>query len=83
MDDPLPSWNEGQTKQALVQFIKDTTTPESKDYITPADRIAVFDQDGTLWVEQPIYTQFFFAIDTVRSLISKNLNGKTKSPIRL
>lgn len=80
IDDPLPSWNEGQTKQALVQFINDTTTPGSKDYINLEDRIAVFDQDGTLWVEQPIYTQFFFAIDTIKSLASKNPEWKYKEP---
>lgn len=79
-EDPLPSWNEGQAKQAIVQFIKDTITPGSKDYINPEDRIAVFDQDGTLWVEQPIYTQFLFAIDTIQSLASKNPEWKYQEP---
>lgn len=79
-EDPLPSWNEGQSKQAIIQFINDTTTTGSQDYITSEDRIAVFDQDGTLWVEQPIYTQFFFAIDTIKDLASKNPEWKNKQP---
>lgn len=77
---PLPSWNEGQSKQAIIQFINDTTTLGSKDYIAPEERIAVFDQDGTLWVEQPIYTQFFFAIDTIQDLASKNPAWKNEEP---
>lgn len=65
--DPLPSWNEGPTKQAILQFIKETTLPESEDYLAPEERIATFDQDGTLWVEQPLYTQFVFAIEMAKS----------------
>lgn len=80
VEDPLPSWNEGQSKQTIIQFINNTTTVGSKDYITPEDRIAVFDQDGTLWIEQPIYTQFFFAIDTIKDLASKNPEWKNKQP---
>lgn len=79
-EDPLPSWNDGQAKQAIVQFINDTTISGSKDYISPENRIAVFDQDGTLWVEQPIYTQFLFAIDAIKDLASKNPEWKTKEP---
>jgi phosphoglycolate phosphatase-like HAD superfamily hydrolase len=80
--DLLPSWNEGHAKEAIVQFIADTTAEQSKDYIKPEDRIAVFDQDGTLWVEQPIYTQFFFAIDTIKSLASKNPEWKQEEPYK-
>lgn len=80
--DPLPSWNEGQPKKAIMQFINETTSPGSKDYRAPKDRIAVFDQDGTLWVEQPIYTQFFFAIDTIQELAKKNPSWKNKEPFQ-
>lgn len=80
--DPLPSWNEGQSKHAIIQFIQDTTTPGSKDFIVPKDRIAVFDQDGTLWVEQPIYTQFFFAIDTIKDLSVNKPEWKTQQPYK-
>jgi phosphoglycolate phosphatase-like HAD superfamily hydrolase len=80
VDDPLPSWNEGQSKHAILQFINDTTTPGSKDYVSLEDRIAVFDQDGTLWVEQPLYTQFFFAIDAIKDLVSKNPEWKSREP---
>lgn len=80
--DPLPSWNDGKTKQAILQFINETTTPASRDFIPPQDRIAVFDQDGTLWVEQPIYTQFVFAIDRVRSLAAAHPEWKDTEPYK-
>lgn len=80
VDDPLPSWNEGQSKHAILQFINDTTIPGNKDYVSLEDRIAVFDQDGTLWVEQPLYTQFLFAIDAIKDLASKNPEWKTQEP---
>jgi len=79
-EDPLPSWNDRQTKQAIVQFINDTTTAGNKDYIIPEDRIAVFDQDGTLWVEQPLYAQFIFAMDTVKSNALKHPEWKHQQP---
>lgn len=80
VEDPLPSWNEGRSKQAILQFINDTTTPGSRDFIPLDDRIAVFDQDGTLWVEQPLYTQFFFAIDAIKDLASKNPEWEKSEP---
>lgn len=64
----LPSWNEGRAKQAILQFVQDTTTPSHRDYIAPDDRVAVFDQDGTLWVEQPVYTQLAFAREAAKTL---------------
>lgn len=76
--DPLPSWNEGPAKQAIIQFVQDTTTPGSPDCVKLENRIAVFDQDGTLWVEQPIYTQFFFAIDAIRELAAKDPGVKAQ-----
>ncbi|WP_068111464.1 HAD family hydrolase [Tropicimonas marinistellae] len=66
--DPLPSWNAGETKSAIISFVETVTDPASGDYVTPADRIAVFDNDGTLWAEQPAYFQLFFAIDQVAKM---------------
>lgn len=51
--DPLPSWNDGKARQSIVTFVKKVTTPDSPDYVQPAERIATFDNDGTLWAEQP------------------------------
>lgn len=79
---PLSSWNEGKAKQAIIQFVEGTTTKGSKDYIPPEDRIAVFDQDGTLWVEQPIYTQFFFAIDTIKTLAAAHPEWNSTEPFQ-
>jgi phosphoserine phosphatase len=62
---PLPSWNDGPAKQAILDFIRVTTDPSSKDFVPLEERIATFDQDGTLWVEQPIYTQVIFCLDRV------------------
>jgi phosphoglycolate phosphatase-like HAD superfamily hydrolase len=64
--DPLPSWNEGAAKNRILQFIKGTTEKGGPHYIKPEERIATFDQDGTLWVEQPLYTQLFFALENLK-----------------
>ncbi|NJD32469.1 MAG: haloacid dehalogenase-like hydrolase [Gammaproteobacteria bacterium] len=66
--DPLPSWNDGAARKAIVEFVKGTTTPGSPGFVPPADRIATFDQDGTLWVEQPMYAQVMFCLDRVPAL---------------
>ena len=66
--DPLPSWNAGDTKSAIIGFVEAVTDPTSEDYVTPADRIAVFDNDGTLWAEQPVYFQIAFAVDMVKKM---------------
>ena len=63
--DPLPSWNEGAAKKAIVEFVQTTTTPGSPNFVPPAERIATFDQDGTLWVEHPIYAQVMYCLDHV------------------
>ena len=60
--DPLPSWNEGATKQAILDFVQQVTDEQSEDYVAVPDRIAVFDNDGNLWSEQPAYFQLFFAM---------------------
>jgi phosphoglycolate phosphatase-like HAD superfamily hydrolase len=67
--DPLPSWNEGPARQAVVQFVRMTTTPESPKFVPETDRIATFDQDGTLWVSHPMYTQVVYCLDRVRVVV--------------
>ena len=66
--DPLPSWNEGKSKQSIMDFVRRVTTVGSPDFVAPAERIATFDNDGTLWAEQPLYFQIFFGIDRVKEL---------------
>ena len=68
----LPSWNEGKAKDAIVNFVQAVTDRNSKDYVAPDDRIAVFDNDGTLWSEQPLYFQFLFMIDQVKAAAPKH-----------
>ena len=67
--DPLPSWNDGPAKQAIVSFVKDTTTQGSPKFVPPAERIATFDQDGTLWVEHPMYSQVMYILESVPALV--------------
>jgi phosphoserine phosphatase len=67
-DDPLPSWNEGPAKASIFKFVRTTTDPASADYVRPEDRIATFDNDGTLWSEQPHYFQFAFALDQIKAM---------------
>jgi phosphoglycolate phosphatase-like HAD superfamily hydrolase len=78
--DPLPSWNDGPAKQAIVSFVERTTTAGSPDYVVPAERIAVFDNDGTLWAEQPLYFQANFSFDRVKALAPKHPEWKTQEP---
>jgi phosphoglycolate phosphatase-like HAD superfamily hydrolase len=70
--DPLPSWNEGAAKQAIVAFVEATTTEGGADFVPVAERIATFDQDGTLWVEQPIYSQGVYMLEQVPGLVKAN-----------
>jgi phosphoglycolate phosphatase-like HAD superfamily hydrolase len=67
--DPLPSWNDGIAKQAIVGFVKDTTTQGSPKFVPESERIATFDQDGTLWVEHPMYTQVMYVLERVPALV--------------
>jgi phosphoglycolate phosphatase-like HAD superfamily hydrolase len=67
--DPLPLWNEGAAKKAIVEFVQATTTQGSPQFVPPAERIATFDQDGTLWVEHPIYSQVMYCLDRVPAVI--------------
>jgi phosphoserine phosphatase len=70
--DPLPSWNDGAAKQAILQFVRDTTDSSSPRFVPPGQRIPAFDRDGTTWVEQPIYPQWVFAVEQVKGLAAKN-----------
>ncbi len=78
--DPLPSWNDGPAKQAILTFVEKATKPGSADFVEPAERIATFDNDGTLWAEQPMYFQLFFALDRVKALAPEHPEWKDKEP---
>ena len=78
--DPLPSWNAGATKRAILADVKEATTPGRPGFVPVAERIAVFDNDGTLWVEQPFYTQLAFALDRVKALAPQHPEWKTQEP---
>jgi phosphoglycolate phosphatase-like HAD superfamily hydrolase len=80
--DHLPSWNDGPTKQAITEFVRAVTEKNGKDYVEPAERIAVFDNDGTLWVEYPMYTQALFAFDRVKKLAPQHPEWKTQQPFK-
>ncbi len=80
--DPLPSWNDGPTKQSILDFVARVTKEGGPDYVAPKDRLATIDNDGTLWVEQPIYTQFAFAIDEVKAQATKHPEWKTTEPFK-
>jgi phosphoserine phosphatase len=80
--DPLPSWNDGPTKQAIVGFVKKVTEEGGPDYVRPEDRIATFDNDGNLWAEQPVYFQLIFAIDRVKKLAPEHPEWKDKQPFK-
>ena len=67
--DPLPSWNDGPAKKAIVEFVQTTTTQGSPNFVPPSERIATFDQDGTLWVEHPMYTQAMYVLERVPALV--------------
>lgn len=78
--DPLPSWREGPARNAIMSFVQRVTTPGGAEYVPPAERIAVFDNDGTLWGEQPMYVQLLFAIDRVKALVPKHPEWKRQEP---
>jgi phosphoglycolate phosphatase-like HAD superfamily hydrolase len=80
--DPLASWNEGPAKKAILEFVAAVTDQKSKDYVAAAERIATFDNDGTLWVEYPMYTQALFAFDRVKALAPQHPEWKTTQPFK-
>lgn len=79
---PLASWNEGPSKKAIIDFVEKTTDSSSKEFVEIKDRIACFDNDGTLWSEQPMYFQLAFALDQIKLLAPQHLEWKTKQPFR-
>lgn len=79
---PLPSWNNTAPKKAIISFVERVTKQGGPEFVPPSERIAAFDNDGTLWVEQPIYTQFAFAIDRVKALAPKHPEWKTEQPFK-
>jgi phosphoglycolate phosphatase-like HAD superfamily hydrolase len=80
--DPLPSWNDGPTKQAIIDYVARVTKEGGPDYVAPKDRLATFDNDGTLWIEQPMYNQFVFAIDEVKKQANQHPEWETKEPFK-
>jgi len=80
--DPLPSWYEGAAKKSIVEFVGNVTRQGSPDFVPQPERIAVFDNDGTLWSEHPMYFQLAFALDRVKALAPKHPEWKTKQPFK-
>ncbi len=80
--DPLPSWNEGPTKQAIIKFVREVTDKSSRNYVPPEQRIATFDNDGTLWCEQPMYFQGLFTFDRVKALAPQHPEWNEKQPFK-
>ncbi len=78
--DPLPSWNDGPAKQSIIDFVKATTEKRSESFVPEAERIATFDNDGTLWAEQPMYFQLFFALERVKIMAPQHPEWKTQEP---
>lgn len=78
--DLLPSWNDGKAKQSIIAFVQRVTTPGGKDFVPVAERIATFDNDGTLWAEQPMYFQLAFALDRVKALSPQHPEWKEQEP---
>jgi len=79
-NDPLPSWNDGKAKQSIITFVEKVTKPGSPDFVPVPERIAVFDNDGTLWAEQPMYFQAFFVFDRIKALAPQHPEWKDKEP---
>src|SRR5262249_292951 len=82
LTDLLLSWNEGSAKQTIVDFVNSTTDASSPSYVFPEDRIAVFDQDGTLWVEHPMYTQVIYCLERVPTVVASRPELKNVEPFK-
>lgn len=80
--DPLPSWNEGAAKKRIIDFVRDTTTEGSPKFVPPAERIAAFDQDGTLWVEHPMYSQVIYCLERVPALVAAEPELAAQEPFK-
>ena len=79
---PLASWNEGPAKQAILDFVRATTDQASPKFVPPEERIATFDQDGTLWVEHPMYTQVVYCLDRVPAVVAQKPELKDREPFK-
>ena len=77
--DPLPSWNDGPAKQSIITFVEKVTKTGSPDFVPVPERIAVYDNDGTLWSEQPVPVQFYFVADRVKALAPQHPEWKTRN----
>jgi phosphoglycolate phosphatase-like HAD superfamily hydrolase len=82
LDDPLPSWCEGAAKSAILDFVARVTTADSPDYVKPEERIATFDNDGTLWAEQPYYIQLAFALDQIKARAPQHPEWQSREPFK-
>lgn len=80
--DPLPSWNDGPVKTAIIDFVKKVTDPSSPDFVPVHKRIAVFDNDGTLWAEKPVYTQLAFTFDLAREMVEEDPSLRIQEPYK-
>src|SRR5438309_2108188 len=80
--DPLPSWSDGPAKKSITEFVAKVTKEGSEHFVPPEKRIATFDNDGTLWCEQPLYFQLLFALERVKALRRNIRNGKQRNPLR-
>lgn len=80
--DPLPSWNDGPCKRAILDFVSRVTTPGTPSFVPQPERIATFDNDGTLWTEQPVYTQMAFVLDRVKALAPQHPEWKQQQPFK-
>jgi hypothetical protein len=78
--DPLPSWNDGTARRSVVAFVESVTREGGTSFVPPAERIAVFDNDGTLWSEQPMYFQAFFIFDRIKALAPQHPEWKDEEP---
>src|SRR2546430_14340303 len=81
-EDPLPSWNDGAAKQAIVDFVKATTETGGANFVAPEERIATFDQDGTLWVEHPMYSQVMYCLERVPAVVKAKPELATVEPFK-
>src|SRR5580692_7939180 len=82
LDDPLASWNDGPTKKSIVDFVARVTTADGTDYVAPEERIAAFDNDGTLWSERPYPFQIAFALDQVRAMAPQHPEWQDREPFK-
>src|SRR5215475_6956445 len=81
-DDPLPSWHDGAAKRAIMDFVQHVTTPGGTGFVPEPERIATFDNDGTLWAEQPMYFQLAFALDRIKALAPQHPEWKEQEPFK-